>query len=774
MNLLTEDPGWHLSLAGFDPVRESGVEAVLTVGNGYAGTRGSLEEGTDVSLPITYLAGVFEPPDIGPDPPNDPEEAPALVVAPNWLALTLYVDAEQLSLAGGQILAHERVLDLRQGWVVRCWRHRLPSGRITRLVTLRAASLADRHAFVQGAWIVPENYGGRLRLAAALDGCLDHISSQSRRPVPVAEAVRSPDVLLMRAPHSHVLLAVAQVTSLSEGGRPLAAKRHTERNDYRVVDWWEWTGEPGHTYVFDRLVASFTSRQARDPAAEVTEHLERLRTRGSGQVLHAHRQRWAERWQAADVQIEGDDLAQRAVRFAAYHLMIAANPEDAHVSVAARGLTGDTYRGHVLWDTEIYLLPFFTFTWPAAARTLLMYRYHTLGAARAKAARHGYRGALYAWESAASGHEATARMERGPKGEAVPIVTWQRAHHVSADVAYGVWQYWRATADEEFFRRAGAEIILETARFWASRAQREADGRDHIRQVMGPDEYHEQVDDSAYTNWMARWNLEVGCETARWLQQDDMREGHDLLDRLGLSERELEQWRDVADHLVLQYDPQTKLIEQFAGYFTLEDVDLRAYHGRTQPMQAVLGRERIARTQVTKQADLVLLCYLLWEQLDVETIARNLAYYEPRCEQASSLSPSIYALVAARLGHLEMARHFFERSAISDLVNVPNAAQGVHLANCGGLWQAVVFGAAGMQLLDDGLAFDPHLLPGWRSLGFSVQWRGNRLGVRIHGPPARVHLQLPPDARPMCVRVGKGQKRWLAPGESVSLVASTT
>ena len=249
--------------------------------------------------------------------------------------------------------------------------------------------------------------------------------------------------------------------------------------------------------------------------------LARGRALGWRGVLAAHEAAWGQRWRAADVVVEGDDAVQRALRFAVYHLTSAANPDDETVSVGARALTGDAYFGHVFWDTEIYLLPFYTAVWPEAARAMLTYRFRTLPAARAKAARMGFKGALYAWESADTGEETTPERVMGPDGAMIDILTGQMELHISADVAYAVWQYWRATGDDEFFVAAGAEILLETARFWASRAVMEADGKRHIRHVIGPDEYHEDVDDNAFTNVMARWNIARALEAiealrARW------------------------------------------------------------------------------------------------------------------------------------------------------------------------------------------------------------------------------------------------------------------
>jgi len=233
----------------------------------------------------------------------------------------------------------------------------------------------------------------------------------------------------------------------------------------------------------DRLVAVARSDGlANDPALIAVDALARSRALGWRGALAAHENAWQDRWRPSDVIVEGDDEVQQALRFAVYHLTSAANPDDESVSVGARGLTGDAYFGHVFWDTETYLLPFYTAAWPEAARAMLMYRYHTLPGARAKAEAMGYRGALYAWESADTGQETTPERVVGPDGAMIDILTGVMEHHISADIAYAVWHYWRATGDDDFFLCAGAEIMLETARFWASRAVPEADGKCHIRQ----------------------------------------------------------------------------------------------------------------------------------------------------------------------------------------------------------------------------------------------------------------------------------------------------
>ena len=268
-------------------------------------------------------------------------------------------------------------------------------------------------------------------------------------------------------------VAMAGAATLRLGDDPLAPDRPFS------LRWaWRWRSVAGQVAELDRLVAvARADTPEDDPAPPASAALARSRALGWRAVLAAHEAAWDARWTASDVLIEGDDELQRALRFAVYHLTSAANPEDDRVSIGARALTGDAYFGHVFWDTEIYLLPFYTAVWPEAARALLMYRFHTLPGARAKAAHIGFKGALYAWESADTGEETTPERVVGPDGTLVDILTGRMEHHISADVAYAVWQYWRATGDDDFFLRAGAEILLETARFWASRAVAEADGQ---------------------------------------------------------------------------------------------------------------------------------------------------------------------------------------------------------------------------------------------------------------------------------------------------------
>jgi kojibiose phosphorylase len=378
----------------------------------------------------------------------------------------------------------------------------------------------------------------------------------------------------------------------------------------------------------------------------------------------------------------------------------------------------------------VFILPFFAYTHPETARALLAYRHRTLDAARARAAKLGYRGALFAWESADTGEDVTPTDAVMPDGRPIKILTGEQEQHVSGDIAWAVWRYWEASGDDAFLASMGAEIVLETARFWASRARLGDDGRYHIDHVIGPDEYHEGIDDNAFTNVLARWNIERALGLGPILETIDPELWSRLEGRLGLAAAELDQWRAVAAGLVDGFDPGTKLYEQFAGFFGLEDI--RAVDVQPRPFagDVALGVDRVNGAQVVKQADVLMLAHMLPELLPPDVAAANYAYYEPRTSHGSSLSPAIHASLAARVGQLDDAVRYARMAAAIDLGNgMGNAAHGVHVATMGGFWQAAVMGCGGLQPSRTAVRLDPVLPEAWRSLRFPLRVHGTRIEI---------------------------------------------
>ncbi len=748
----TREPGWCLVEEGYSRAREHEIESLFTVANGYIGTRGSLSEGGSMTNPATFVAGVFVS-----NP--EPDSVPGLLSIPDWTDLQVFVERTRLSLEQGCLLGHRRILDLRQGLLWREWRHRDPVGRVTRLWSLRLASLGDRHLLLQTTIVTPENYAGRVQIEARLGPLHNGLPWTV---LPSMDPGDSSDSIVMQTTTGRgetIALAIAGEAGVGHMAGPAHA---VERLDESILERWTCEVPFGESLRMTRIVSVHSSRETERPSHAARRRLAEAREQGIPRVIRMHVERWNDRWGAAGLEILGDDEAQRALRFAAYHLISAANPEDERTSVGARALTGDSYKGHVFWDTEIYVLPFYTLTDPATARALLMYRYRTLPSARRKARRLGYDGALYAWESTDTGEETTPPVAVTPEGEVVRILTGEQEHHISADVAYAVWQYWQATGDEAFLVQAGAEMLIESARFWASRAHLESDGRHHIRRVIGPDEYHETVDDNAYTNVMAQWNLRRGADVVRLLQSRWPQEWAAAAGRLLFRAEEPETWLRTADSIETGFDPHTRLFEQFHGYFGLEEIDLPKQ--RPPAIDVWLGRERLQRSKPIKQADVVAISALLWDQFPREVHEANFRYYEPRTAHGSSLSPALHAMVAARLGDAPLAEAYFRQAAEIDLANnMGNAAGGVHIAALGGLWQAAVFGMAGMRLRESGLAFAPHVPATWRRFSFSIQWRGRRLRVTLGRDPSHIEVHLLADA-PMEVELIDGPRAVIHPG----------
>jgi trehalose/maltose hydrolase-like predicted phosphorylase len=727
----TRDPGWVLSHEGYNILTESALESRFAFGNGFLGMRGarSVSRGPTwvswlgfsrwASWPRCYVAGLFDVPNV--EPP-----VPALVPVADWSRIRILLDGTPLLGREGEVRVGTRKLDLRRGLLLSAWTHRTPAGITFEGRELRLLSLADRAAGLQLLQFSLDHDGIDVRLEASFA-----MAGLGMEPMRLEQ-----DLGAWRAEGTGKGVAMTGAATLRLGGDPLAPDR-----PFPLRWTWSWRSVTGQVAELDRLVAvARADTPEADPAPSAGAALARSGALGWRAVLAAHEAAWNARWIASDILIEGDDESQRALRFAVYHLTSATNPEDDRVSIGARALTGDAYLGHVFWDTEIYLLPFYTAVWPEAARALLMYRFHTLPGARAKAAHFGFKGALYAWESADTGIETTPERVVAPDGTLVDILTGQMEHHISADIAYAVWQYWRATGDDDFFLRAGAEILLETARFWASRAVAEEDGRRHIRHVIGPDEYHEDVDDNAFTNVMARWNIARALETMDLLRARWPDRAAALREKLALADDELADWRDAIARIVIGLDPATGVYEQFAGFHTLEPLELAAYADRTVPIDVVIGRELTQRSQVVKQADVVALIALLPEEFPGVMAETNFRHYEPRCAHGSSLSAGMHARVAARLGDTAMALRYLREAAALDLDLDPNSAGGVRIAALGAVWQAVMLGFAGLDLMGDALGLDPRLPPQWRSLSFRVCWRGRSVAIRIAGKTVQATL----------------------------------
>ena len=720
---------WTLIEPEFDPVKLRARETVFTIGNGYLGTRGSFEEGYPDALPATLVHGVYD------DVPGVYTE---LANCPDWLSLTIVVNGERFRLDRGEILHYERQLDLQHGILSRSIRWRSPIGNTVDLRFDRFTSLADHQVLGLRCQITPVDFSGtlaqpfpwKIEIQSSINAYPDNQGFDHWEQIDRGKMEQGVWLQLRTRTSEIELGMAAKMTAVGTD----AIVQVTNPLDYPTLRT-TFIATAGQTVGVEKVVTLFTSQDVELPVRVAQAKLASLPSYPV--LLEAHQQAWQEFWQQSDIEIEGDTQAQLAVRYNLFQLVIGACSHimgectnNSRVSVPAKTLSGLGYRGHVFWDTEIFILPFFTLTQPDIARSLLNYRYHTLDGARRKAANSGYQGAMFAWESAATGDEMTPRWSilNDPYAEATRIWCRDREIHISADIAYAVWQYWQVTGDDIWLRDYGAEIILDTAIFWMSRVEWNAkQERYELCGVIGADEYHEQVNNNAYTNRMVQWNLEKAIAVYKWLQHTFPDRAAELAQRLKLTPELLIRCRDIVAQIYIPNDADITPIEQFDGFFQLKDINLNDYESRDRSIQAVLGMDETNQTQVLKQPDVLMLLYLMRDtpEFPGDVLQKNWDYYAPRTDSTygSSLCPAIHAILASHLGKTADAYRDFMQAATVDLEDTRgNTADGIHAASAGGVWQAVVFGFAGIQLTDNGPVATPHLPPTWTRLKFKLNW----------------------------------------------------
>jgi trehalose/maltose hydrolase-like predicted phosphorylase len=720
------DENWYVRETEFRRAAVRQQESVFTVGNGYLSTRGTFEEGFLGDLPATLVHGVFD---------DAPIVETELANAPDWLPLIPIIGEERVQLDAGQLLHYERVLHLRTGVLTRTFRWQSSAGQTVDIGYERFISLADKNVMVVRCRITPVDFSGWVGLQAALDGTVDNMGLQHWNKVEQGQTDQQTIFLQSATRATGIMLCEAarlQVHGAPDVEYQVHQQEHVPTLHARL------RAEQGQTVTVEKVVTLFTSYDAgRNTRPAAMEKLAEVGEQGSAydRLLRASSQAWATHWADSDVEIVGDDAAQVATRFMLFQLLIAAPRDDEYVSIGAKTLSGFGYRGHVFWDTELFILPFFTFTQPQIARNLLLYRYHTLGGARRKAHEGGQKGAQYPWESAMTGDEVTPRWVPAPAGhpdgqQQVRVWTGDIELHISSDVAYAVWQYWRVTGDDVFMIRYGAEMILDTAAFWGCRAEWDASAEHYaFTEVIGPDEYHEHVDNNFFTNYLVKWHLQRALDIMEWLRHHEPTKAAELTERLALTSEVFDHWRHIIDRLYLGHGPDGKVFEQFEGYFTRRDVDLAALEPRDCSVQTILGIRATNDTQVLKQPDVMMLLYLLPDEFDEATVRANWDYYTPRTDltHGSSLAPGIQAVLASRVNDPEMAYHFYRQAALLDLNDLRlNTGHGIHGAAAGAVWLAAVFGFGGLRLTDQGITATPRLPAHWRRLRFKLFDRGKQ------------------------------------------------
>jgi trehalose/maltose hydrolase-like predicted phosphorylase/transcriptional regulator with XRE-family HTH domain len=733
---------WTLSYEGFDPAGEGLREALCTLGNGRFATRGATPDG-EVRTPGTYVAGCYDRIDsvvAGRTVTNED-----LVNLPDWLPLTFATpDSGWFAPERADLLDYRHELDLRRGVLTRRLRWRDGEGRITAVRQRRVVSMADPYLAAMESTFTAENWSGPLRVRAMLDGRVanhgvaryrdlrgDHLTGH--------ETGIQDDIGWLTAVtrSSHITIALA--------GRlhPAPPPGSVHREFDRIVSEHTLGLTEGRPVTLTRTVALTTSHDhaSHDARSAALRHVRRAPR--FGDLLARHAAAWERLWRRARLDVAGPELS-RLVHLHIFHLLQTLSPHtaDMDAGVPARGLHGEAYRGHVFWD-ELFVQPWFNLRFPEISLGLLRYRWRRLPEARDAAGEAGYDGAMFPWQSGSDGREETQIVHLNPiSGRWLPDHSHLQ-RHVGLAIAYNVWHHYLATGSMPPWC---AELLLDIARFFASMAVRHGE-RYEIRGVMGPDEYHERypgaatpgLDNNAYTNVMTAWLMMRARETAR------------LVPDLAPATAELERWDDIGRRL--RVDFHEGVISQFTGYGDLEELDWDRYRGVRRLDRALeAGGDDVNRYKASKQADTLMLCYLLTgeeltgilERLGYRTepglIDRTISYYEERTSHGSTLSAIVHAWVLARSNRAQSWRFFIE-ALDSDIKDVQSGttAEGVHLGAMGGTLDLLQRCYLGMELRRDGLRLDPLLPPELGLLTMPIRYRGRQLFIDAENHEARIN-----------------------------------
>ncbi len=703
----------------------------LLIGNGHFGYRGTLEEYTKDQKTATIVSGLY-------DKVGDQWREP--VNLPNGGFVQVSYKGEILHALTGKIISHTQSVNMHSAIHERQTTFETADGTHITLYSRRFASLSNRHLLCMEYTIKADRHC-EVDILTGIDANVWDINGPHLREFSANEM---DEILLLQAvTHENAVpIAISEALRVKNKDCPIdAAWEKVNRSDHSALRLLR-SAQVKDGFTFEKYICLVTGLDSDSPLETCRRLCQQASSKGFTALLEDHMCLWSQRWQACDIQIDGDPEAQRALRFSLYHLLSIAPAHTDRASIPARGMSGQMYKGAVFWDTEIFMLPFFTHIFPDLARRLLLYRFHTLEGARRKAEEYGYRGAFYAWESQDTGDDACTLFNVTDVLTNRPVRTFFRDKqvHISADVVYAFWQYFKVTGDSSIWFEGGAEVIFECARFFLSYLYYNLDKRRYeILDVTGADEYHERVHNNAFTNRMVAHTFEICQRVAEELNRSAPDYFKQLVDALDFKP-DLDLIREIAP---LLYRPDIRieggLIPQFDGYFALDDPTLNQILAqKLHPNEYLGGGNGLATTtQIIKQADVVLMLFLFGEDYPLDTKSTNWEYYEPRTEHGSSLSACSYSLIAAELGKTEQAYRYFTKTATIDLDGDGREyvgtlyIGGTHPASNGGAWMSVVFGLCGIQCSGDVLLINPHLPIQWKKVGLTIIFRNQPLRITI-------------------------------------------
>ena len=750
-----ETDGWNLVYDSFDPKDEKLRETLTTVGNGYLGSRGSYEGeyASGVHYPGTYIAGLYN------------KQATLVggkriynndfVNCPNWTLIEFAIgESDYTSPLKMNILSYQHMLNMKAGVMQRTIVCKDGAGRITRIHSLRIASMADPHLCALKFDITPINYSDTVHIRSAIDGTVinDNVARyrqlNSKHLAPVSQGQTKNGIYLhVQTNRSRYQIVMHATTAMCESEKSIRPLKTIIQKKGYVAEILTLDARENKTYSLEKLVSVFTSLD------EGVADLDKAATQAIGKInsfkdiYKPHARAWAAIWEKADIRIDGDRFMQKVARLHIYHLLVTASPHNKNIDagITARGLHGEAYRGHIFWD-ELYILSFYNLRFPEISKALLMYRYKRLDGARQYAKENGYQGAMYPWQTADVGDEETQIVHYNPANDTWGPDLSRRQRHVSIAVFYNVWRYVADAKDHKFLHEYGAEMMLDITRFWASIASlNENTGKYSIEGVMGPDEFHEKLPnsnayglkDNAYTNIMVVWLLEKAVEVINNMPSKTLRQ---LKEKIGFEIEEVEKWKDICTKInVIMTD--TGIISQFEGYFDLKELDWDSYrkkYDNIHRMDRILKAEGSTPDayKIAKQADTLMAFYVLppeavariLKQLGypvddpIELLKQNYNYYEQRTSHGSTLSKVVHAVLSSYMAAKDTAWEWFVEAMQSDIYDTQGGTtpEGIHCGVMAGTLDVITRYFAGIDFSKKIPEFNPHLPEHWNAISMKV------------------------------------------------------
>ncbi|MEG0807127.1 MAG: family 65 glycosyl hydrolase domain-containing protein [Alistipes sp.] len=723
MNEFIKADPWKIIEERFDPERVKSSESLFALGNGVMGGRANFEEHySGASLQGNYIGGIYYPDKtrVGWWKNGYPESFAKVLNAACWIGVDVWIDGERLDLAMVCVFDFYREMDMRCGVLTRRATVRMTNGAEVAIEAMRFLSLERRELGVVRYRVMPLNRNVNVVFEPSIDADVRNTDANYDEKF-WEEVLTADDAVQMRTKKSGFEVAWAQVCVLDNVDFKGTTKpEYVSMRAEVAIE----IGQCATLYKYVGICSSLNHapEQLMDAARRVAANAQTL---GFDALLREQEQAWAQRWRSCDVVIEGDAAAQQGIRFCIFMLMQTYTGVDTRLNIGPKGFTGEKYGGVTYWDTEAYCLPFYLSTaGQQVARELLIYRYNQLDKAIENGAKLGFNNgaALYPMVTI-TGEECHNEWE----------ITFEEIHRNGA-IAYAIYNYVRYTGERTYLAEYGLEVLLSLARFWAQRITwSQARQKFVMLGVTGPNEYENNVNNNWYTSYIACWTLRYAAESAAWVRTSHPADYARICAKRHFDEAsEVAQWLDIADKMYLGEEHQLGIFLQQDGYLDKEQVLAAELDPAERPINQKWSWDRILRSCLIKQADVLQGLYFFQEHFDLETIRRNFHFYEARTVHESSLSPCVHAILAAKIGEIDKAYALYLRTARLDLDDYNREVdEGCHVTSMAGSWLSVVEGFGGMRMRGDRLGFTPALPSAWRSLSFRINYRGRVLSIRV-------------------------------------------